>query len=140
MDETDYKIIDFLREDSRETNMEIARKLNVSEGTIRKRIMNLVNSGIIRKFTIETSLSIEGIVLIELDSRQASNTLKTLKSLYSDIYEFSGSIDVAVRISKNTIEELNMEVDKIRDLRFYLEGVRGFKSRPLHNSKSIMES
>ncbi|AGO60607.1 MULTISPECIES: winged helix-turn-helix transcriptional regulator [Ferroplasma] len=117
MDETDYKIIDFLREDSRETNMEIARKLNVSEGTIRKRIMNLVNSGIIRKFTIETSLSIEGIVLIELDSRQASNTLKTLKSLYSDIYEFSGSIDVAVRISKNTIEELNMEVDKIRDLK-----------------------
>lgn len=117
MDETDYKIIDFLREDSRETNMEIARRLNVSEGTIRKRIMNLVNSGIIRKFTIETSLSIEGIVLIELDSRQASNTLKTLKSLYSDIYEFSGSIDVAVRISKNTIEELNMEVDKIRDLK-----------------------
>lgn len=117
MDETDYKIIDFLREDSRETNMEIARKLNVSEGTIRKRIMNLVNSGIIRKFTIETSLSIEGIVLVELDSRQASSTLKILKSLYRDIYEFSGSIDVAVRISKNTIEELNMEVDKIRDLK-----------------------
>lgn len=117
MDETDYKIIDFLREDSRETNMEIARRLNVSEGTIRKRIMNLVNSGIIRKFTIETSLSIEGIVLVELDSRQASNTLKILKSLYRDIYEFSGSIDVAVRISKNTIEELNMEVDKIRDLK-----------------------
>ncbi len=117
MDETDYKIIDFLREDSRETNMEIARRLNVSEGTIRKRIMNLVNSGIIRKFTIETSLSIEGIVLVELDSRQASSTLKILKSLYRDIYEFSGTIDVAVRISKNTIEELNMEVDKIRDLK-----------------------
>ncbi len=117
MDETDYKIIDFLREDSRETNMEIARRLNVSEGTIRKRIINLVNSGIIQKFTIETSLSIEGIVLIKLDSRQASSTLKVLKGLYKDIYEFSGRIDVAVRISKNTIDELNMEVDKMRDLK-----------------------
>ena len=58
MDETDYNIIDILRENSRETNMEIARKLNVSEGTIRKRIMNMVNNGIIRKFTIETSISI----------------------------------------------------------------------------------
>ena len=73
MDETDYNIIDILRENSRETNMEIARKLNVSEGTIRKRIMNMVNNGIIRKFTIETSISIEGIVLIKLDSRQASS-------------------------------------------------------------------
>ncbi|EQB73942.1 MAG: winged helix-turn-helix transcriptional regulator [Candidatus Thermoplasmatota archaeon] len=117
MDETDYNIIDILRENSRETNMEIARKLNVSEGTIRKRIMNMVNNGIIRKFTIETSISIEGIVLIKLDSRQASSTLKVLKNLYRDIYEFSGRIDVAVRISKSTIDDLNMEVDKIRDLK-----------------------
>ena len=86
MDETDYNIIDILRENSRETNMEMARKLNVSEGTIRKRIMNMANNGIIRKFTIETSISIEGIVLIKLDSRQASSTLKVLKNLYRDIY------------------------------------------------------
>jgi len=117
MEEIDYKIIDFLRENSRETNMEMARKLNVSEGTIRKHILNLVHSGIIQKFTIETSVSIEGIVLIKLDSQRASSTLKVLKGIYKDIYEFSGSIDVAVRISKSTIDELNMEVDKIRDLK-----------------------
>jgi Lrp/AsnC family transcriptional regulator of lysine biosynthesis len=117
MDETDYKIIDFLRENSREANMEMARKLNVSEGTIRKRIMNMVNSRVIQKFTIETAVSIEGIVLIKLDSRQASATLKILKSLYKDIYEFSGRIDVAVRILKSTIDELNQEVDKIRELK-----------------------
>jgi DNA-binding Lrp family transcriptional regulator len=116
MDEMDYKILDLLRENSREKNMEIARKLNVSEGTIRKRIFNMVNSGIIQKFTIESGISIEGIVLIKLDSRKASTTIKTIKNIYKDVYEFSGRIDVAVRILKSTIDELNMEVDKIRDL------------------------
>jgi DNA-binding Lrp family transcriptional regulator len=116
MDELDYKIIDLLRENSREKNMEIARKLNISEGTVRKRIMNMVNKGIIRKFTVETSIYIEGIVLLKIDSRHASDTLKALKSMYNDIYEFSGSIDVAVRIIRSTMDDLNMEVDKMRDL------------------------
>jgi DNA-binding Lrp family transcriptional regulator len=116
MDEMDYRILDLLRENSREKNMEIARKLNVSEGTIRKRIINMVDSGIIQKFTVETAISIEGIVLIKLDSRRASATIKLLKNIYRDVYEFSGRIDVAVRIIKSTIDELNMEVDKIRDI------------------------
>ncbi len=116
MDELDFKIIDILRENSRETNMEIARGLDVSEGTIRKRIINLKSSGIIRKFTVETSASIDAIVLIEIDSQLASTALSRLKLMYDDIYEFSGRIDVAVRISKSSIDELNMEVDKIRDL------------------------
>ncbi len=116
MDEMDYRILELLRENSREKNMEIARRLNVSEGTIRKRILNMVDSGIIKKFTVETAISIEGIVLIKLDSRRASATLKILKNIYRDVYEFSGRIDVAVRIIKSTIDELNMEVDKIRDI------------------------
>ncbi|WP_337859909.1 Lrp/AsnC family transcriptional regulator [Ferroplasma sp.] len=116
MDELDYKIIDLLRENSRKSNMEIARKFNISEGTVRKRIFNMVNSGIIKKFTVETSIYIEGIVLIKLDSRHATETLKVLKAIYADIYEFSGSIDVAVRIIRSTIDDLNREVDKIRDL------------------------
>ena len=116
MDEMDYRILELLRGNSREKNMEIARRLNVSEGTIRKRILNMVDSGIIKKFTVETAISIEGIVLIKLDSRRASATLKILKNIYRDVYEFSGRIDVAVRIIKSTIDELNMEVDKIRDI------------------------
>ncbi len=116
MDEMDFKILDMLRENSREKNMEIARNLNVSEGTIRKRIFNMVSSGVIQKFTVETAISIEGIVLIKLDSRIATNTIKLLKNIYRDVYEFSGRIDVAVRILKSTIDELNMEVDKIRDM------------------------
>ncbi|MEM0139434.1 MAG: Lrp/AsnC family transcriptional regulator [Ferroplasma sp.] len=117
MDELDFKIIDFLRRDSRESNMEMARKLDVSEGTVRKRIINLKESGIITKFTIETSISIDAIVLIGVDSQLASATLARLKEVYDNLYEFSGRIDVAVRISKNTIDDLNVEVDRIRSIK-----------------------
>ncbi len=48
MDEKDYEILKLLRENSRMSNMEIARELKVSEGTIRKRIANLYKSGIIK--------------------------------------------------------------------------------------------
>ena len=43
MDELDLSIIDVLREDGRMSNSEIARRLGVSEGTIRRRLKILID-------------------------------------------------------------------------------------------------
>ena len=43
MDSTDLKIINILSEDGRISNAHIARELELSEGTIRRRIRNLIN-------------------------------------------------------------------------------------------------
>lgn len=45
MDHTDRRIVRLLHEDGRRSNVEIARELGVSEGTIRKRIDRLLSSG-----------------------------------------------------------------------------------------------
>ena len=116
MDELDYKILEILRNNSRETNMEIARKFNVSEGTVRKRIVNLYRNGIIKRFTVETVASVDSIVLIKVDPGRAEKVLKKMRENYTDLYEFSGSIDIAVRLTKNTLDELNSEVDNIRNI------------------------
>ena len=42
MDSTDLKIINILSEDGRISNAHIARELELSEGTIRRRIKNLI--------------------------------------------------------------------------------------------------
>ena len=48
MDQTDRRIIDLLRENGRRSNVEIARELGVSEGTIRKRVDRLLSSHILK--------------------------------------------------------------------------------------------
>lgn len=121
MDDRDWAIIKLLKENSRLSNSEIGRILNVSEGTVRKRIAHLISNGAIRKFTITTGLEgIDGIVLIKAETKKAQELVKRIKAKYDDIYEFSGRVDLAIRVSCSNIEELNRIVDEIREI----EGVK----------------
>ncbi len=52
MDYRDRKIIEILSKDSRTPNTEIAKKLGVSESTVRKRIKALEKKGVIEKYSI----------------------------------------------------------------------------------------
>ena len=52
MDKLDLSIIKILSKNSRTPYLEIARKLKVSESTIRKRVSNLENNGVIKKYSL----------------------------------------------------------------------------------------
>ena len=52
-DKIDEKIINFLKEDSRESFVDIGKKLKLSESAVRRRVKNLVDSKTIKKFTVE---------------------------------------------------------------------------------------
>ncbi|TMP98526.1 MAG: AsnC family transcriptional regulator, partial [Thaumarchaeota archaeon] len=53
MDKADQLIIRVLRDDARISNTDLAKKLDLSEATVRRRIAGLVGSGAIRRFTVE---------------------------------------------------------------------------------------
>jgi len=48
MDLTDRRIVELLSQNARRSNVELARELGVSEGTVRKRIDRLVSSGAVK--------------------------------------------------------------------------------------------
>ena len=48
MDQIDRQILDLLRENGRRSNVEVARALGISEGTVRKRIDRLLSSGVLK--------------------------------------------------------------------------------------------
>ncbi len=48
LDQTDIKLIEELREDGRQSNRILARKLGVSEGTVRRRIKELRSRDLVR--------------------------------------------------------------------------------------------
>ena len=52
MDELDYKLIALLQKDGRASNIEIAKKMGVSEGTVRRRFRNLVRDEVIKVVAI----------------------------------------------------------------------------------------
>jgi len=117
VDSRDQEIIELLRKNSRYTNTEIGNILGVSEGTVRKRVARMLSSHIIRRFTIETSNDgVDGIVLVRVDLKKARDVIFQIKKKYTEIYEFSGKIDIAVGIHSTSLGELNSAVDEIRSL------------------------
>ncbi|MCJ2511953.1 MAG: winged helix-turn-helix transcriptional regulator, partial [Candidatus Thermoplasmatota archaeon] len=51
LDHVDVKILEKLRENARTSNIGIARDLNISEATVRRRIMSMEKKGIIKGYS-----------------------------------------------------------------------------------------
>ncbi len=115
MDETDIKILNLLRENSRMKNTEIARRVNLTERAVRARIEKLVRESVVRKFTIETSpVGVEGIVLIDTQVGRTGAVKTMAREMSDSVFECSGEFDVAVRLRADTLDELNAKVDELR--------------------------
>ena len=71
MDDFDKSIIDILESDGRASNAEIARKIGVSEGTIRRRLKKLIDNKTISVLAIsdprQMGYEFEALVGIQVD-------------------------------------------------------------------------
>ena len=120
MDEIDRRLLEELEQNSRQSNMELSKKIGVSEATIRNRIQKMLEKGIIRRFTIERGLNqgLLAFVLINADPHIPSSevviSLVSLKGV-NRIYDLAGPHDYLIEISVNSPLELNEIVDKIRE-------------------------
>ncbi|NIA03584.1 MAG: winged helix-turn-helix transcriptional regulator, partial [Nitrospirae bacterium] len=72
IDDLDNKIINLLSENARMSNVDIANEIGVSEGTVRRRINEMVKKGII-----------EGFILL-LDCKEAEKCVKVFVGLQVD--------------------------------------------------------
>ena len=117
MDEIDWSIVNILKENSRTTNSNIGRKLNISEGTVRKRIKNMLKSGVIEKFTVVVKNNgIEGMILLTIDSKKAKHVNEIITKKFDEVYEFTGKYDIALQVNCNSLVELNNVVDELRSI------------------------
>lgn len=121
MDSINREILKILEKDSRTPFLQIAKKLGVSEGTIRKRVEKLVESRVITKFTIEISAQnqIEAIVGIRLKPQtKLQGTAGVIESLrkkgVEDVYEVSGRYDLICIARAQDTYDLNELLDNIR--------------------------
>jgi DNA-binding Lrp family transcriptional regulator len=120
-DKIDEKIIEYLKENSRESFVDIGKKLKLSESAVRRRVKNLVDSGTIKRFTLELGEEnvTSAIVLVSVDS--ATDTSKvSLKLAKLDgvktVYEITGQYDITTIISASNISEINNSIDALRKI------------------------
>ncbi len=120
-DKVDEKIIEYLKENSRESFVDIGKKLKLSESAVRRRVKNLLGSGMIKKFTLELGEenATSAIVLVSVDS--ATDTSKVSVKLtklegVKTVYEITGQYDITVIISAATIAEINNSIDALRKI------------------------
>lgn len=120
-DKIDEKIINFLKEDSRESFVDIGKKLKLSESAVRRRVKNLVDNKTIKRFTVEIGEenATSAIVLISVDS--ATDTAKVSEKLaklegVKTVYEITGQYDITTIISATNIAEINNSIDALRKI------------------------
>ena len=119
LDKIDEKIISILKADARKAFVEIAQEIGLSESAVRRRVKNLVDTGAIKKFTVELGVSnkTSAITLISvspsMDTSKVSERLKSLKGV-DTVYEITGQYDIVAIVSAPTIGEINKCIDDVR--------------------------
>lgn len=119
LDKIDERILALLSADSRESYVEMAKKVGLSEAAVRRRITGLVEDGTIRRFTIELSepAQTSAITYVSVSpSNPTSEVSKRIKSVrgVETIYETTGDFDIAAIIRGPNIAEVNRSVEEIR--------------------------
>jgi DNA-binding Lrp family transcriptional regulator len=116
MDNKDRLILAILKRNSREKYVNIAKKVNLTEGAIRQRITKLVKNGIIQRFTIDLGIVVEAIILVKTNLGKTKTIIQQLKTLSEKVYEVSGEYDIAVLVDAKDMDKLNLKIDDIRHL------------------------
>ncbi|MCD6164486.1 MAG: winged helix-turn-helix transcriptional regulator [Candidatus Odinarchaeota archaeon] len=102
LSEADYEILRILQENARASISDISRKLGLSRVTVRQRIKKLIESGVIKKFTVilDDELFEQGVqVLIGFKAPDTEQLVEELGKMdvISEIYVTSGRKMLFVR-------------------------------------------
>lgn len=125
MNELDRKIIVELEKDSRKTNIEISKKVDISEGTVRKRIHRLVDRGLL-KFTVSITsrTGFTGIVLVKTSTQVKTPAIvESMKKIedVKEIFEVSGDADIVLKVASESPESFNSVIERLRGVHGVLE-------------------
>ena len=140
-DSLDKELISLLEQDASQTSVVLAKQLSVSSSTIRRRMKELIERGVIRIIAIpqskEIGLPLVAIVAFELAHEKLNSILKSLGSRkdVKCLYVTSGRFDAIALMWFSSTEQLyefmESEVGK-------LEGVKSTETFVcLHTEKSF---
>jgi Lrp/AsnC family transcriptional regulator of lysine biosynthesis len=122
VDEIDEKILTLLEENARMTYVEIGNLVGLSEGAVRNRIQSLVANKVIKRFTIEKSIShgVRALTMIAVEPSVPTFEVSKKVNELDDvelIYEVTGEYDIVMVSHGSNIESINKVIEDIRKIK-----------------------
>ena len=118
IDELDQKLIQELQENGRQSYVDLAKKLGVAEGTVRKRIKHLLDMGLIKIIAVPNVrelgyhlISIMGLQVRMADLRKVAENLAQNQHVCYLAF-VTGSYDLMAIIMTRSPEELSRFIER----------------------------
>lgn len=122
IDDLDLDIINLLERDGRFHNTELAKRLNSSEATIRKRIKRLIDEGFIKVMAVRNRSKLgywtDGNIRLKVDTKKTREIIEALRHLNGLWYiaHLTGAADFDLEFSVRAPDELKGLLEKINDI------------------------
>ena len=113
IDKIDCKIISLLQKDGRLPNTTIAKKLRISESTVRKRLNRLIKEEFIQIVAVSNPIKlgfqIVGNIRMHVDIKKTENVIRELRKLDPIwlIVQTTGGTDIYTEFIVKSLDELN---------------------------------
>ena len=132
MDELDRSIVTILESNGRASNAEISRSLNVSEGTVRRRLKKLINDQIIniagladpKKLGYES----EALIGIQVDPGKVEAALESIHAAFS-----SGGVYRSEKVIKTEAHNSDQKESSLDSMHNMVSELRDVMSQSLSN-------
>jgi len=120
MDDLDEAILQILRRDARTPYTEIADRVGTSEGTVRNRVEQLVEDGVIERFTVATRTGnvkamIEVGVDVSVDTHDISDRVAEWPEV-DFVWQVSGEEDIVFVVDAQDTGRVNEIITQTREL------------------------
>ncbi len=124
MNETDKKIINFLRHSGRASVTEIAETLGLTRATVRSRMERLQDSGQILGYSVVLKSDAEtrpvrGVMMIEIAGMGTERIVRQLSNFadVTAIHTTNGRWDLIVELATDTLEEFDKLLSQLRQVK-----------------------
>ncbi len=121
-DDTDRALLAALKQNARASVTELALALNLSRTTVKQRLVRLVETGVIRRFTIVTDTEddhiIRAVMMVELQGEMSRSVLQALRKIpeVSGIYSTNGTWDLVLDINTESLAQFDRVLRRVREI------------------------
>ena len=113
IDAMDCRMIELLQKDGRVANTEIAKRLGISEATVRTRLARLIEEGVVQIVAVSNPLKlgfeVVGTIRIHVELRKMDRIVRELKNIKSlwHIVQTTGGTGIDTEFVLKDLNELN---------------------------------
>ena len=110
LDEKDHKIIAVLRENSRISIRDLAKKINLRPSTVHQRIKILKKENVIEKFTLKLNNKAIGenfIAFVLVNTKKDLDERILTNNHVKEVFGITGQYDIIMKLKFKDVEEFN---------------------------------